>query len=294
MSLTWYELIIKPRIGLDPEWLSDCMSLAGACAVTLSDDADEPILEPPIGSMPLWSKTRLTGLFLSETDRDAALLLLTQQCPPQSFDVTQHELADQDWVRAWMDQFKPMPMGDRLWICPSWEIPPKPDAVNIILDPGLAFGSGTHPTTSLICHWLDQADLRGKTVVDFGCGSGILAVAAAKLGAKRVLATDIDPQAWIATRENAERNHVQIELFEPDAVIEGVDLILANILAQPLIDLEEHFADLLRDGGEIVLSGILQSQVAAVSQAYAKHFVCASPIMKENWALLSAIRRLPF
>ena len=294
MSLTWYELIIQPRGELNTEWLCDCLTLAGACSITLTDDGEEPIFEPPIGTVILWKKTRITALFLNEEDRKAGLMLLTEQSEPDSFSVVQQELADQNWIRAWMDQFKPIHMGKNLWICPSWETPPEPDAVNIILDPGLAFGSGTHPTTALICEWLANSEMKGKTVIDYGCGSGILGVVAAKLGASEVFATDIDPQAFIATKENASRNGVNIKFFEPSDELEKVDLILANILAQPLIELTDRLAKLLKKGGIIVLSGILETQADAVSQAYAKRFKCDPPKMKENWSLISAKLDLPF
>lgn len=269
MTQHWWQLTITPQMGLDADWVGDLLTLSGACAVTLTDAEDNPIFEPDIGTTPLWQRTAITGLFLTEADRDAGLRLLLSQCPPGSFHHSLTDLADQDWVRAWMAEFQPMQMGERLWICPSWETPPQADAVNIILDPGLAFGTGTHPTTALCLRWLDQQEITNKTVVDYGCGSGILAVAAKKLGAAHVFASDIDVQALQATRANADANQVEVDLFEPMQALAPVDIVIANILAHPLQQLAPYLCSLLKDDGYLVLSGILQSQADDVKTAYA-------------------------
>ncbi len=287
MTQHWWQLTLIPKAGLDVDWVSDLLTLAGACAVTLTDAEDNPIFEPDIGTTPLWQRTAITGLFLSEADRDASLRLLLKQCPPGSFHHSLTDLADQDWVRAWMAEFKPMPMGERLWICPSWETPPDAAAVNVILDPGLAFGSGTHPTTALCLRWLDQHDVNLKTVVDYGCGSGILAVAAKKLGAAQALASDIDVQALQATRSNAQNNQVDVELFEPMQTLDPVDIVMANILAHPLQQFAPYLCSLLKHDGDIVLSGILQTQADDVITAYAPWIKVDRVKSQAEWVCIS-------
>jgi ribosomal protein L11 methyltransferase len=180
-----------------------------------------------------------------------------------------------------------MCFGEQLWICPSWHQPPKPDAVNILLDPGLAFGTGTHPTTALCLNWLDQAQVKDKTVIDYGCGSGILAIAAALLGAKKVIGVDIDPQALEATQANAKRNNVQIETYLPDDCPNiTADLVIANILAGPLQTLAPTLVKLSKTKSDIILSGILDSQADAVSNTYQTWFEMQPPTQKEDWIRL--------
>lgn len=198
-------------------------------------------------------------------------------------------LEDKDWERAWMDNYHPMSFGERLWICPSWSEPPQPDAVNIMLDPGLAFGTGTHPTTSLCLEWLDQHDVSGLEVIDFGCGSGILAIAAAMLGAKHVWAIDHDPQALIATRSNATQNHVEakITVGRPDELPDlESELVLANILAGPLMSLAPILATHTKSGGQLILSGLLAKQAREVTEHYQPWFKMEPPHQKEDWILL--------
>lgn len=198
----------------------------GAQAVTFMDAKDVPVYEPMPGETPLWGETEVMGLFDAETD-PAPTIAFFQQIFGEDVGYKVEQLEDKDWVREWMDHFHPMQFGERLWICPSWRDVPNPDAVNVMLDPGLAFGTGTHPTTALCLQWLDGLDLAGKTVVDFGCGSGILGIAALKLGAARVIGIDIDPQAIQASRDNAERNGVadQIELYLPADQPQGENLV---------------------------------------------------------------------
>ncbi len=271
--------------------LSDALSEAGAAAVTFQDNADQPIYEPPIGETPLWSATQVIALFdakTSEADmRTAVQPFITGELPPFKMEAVE----DKDWERAWMDDFQPMCFGDKLWIVPSWHQPPQADAVNILLDPGLAFGTGTHQTTALCLRWLDKADIKGKTVIDYGCGSGILGIAAALLGAERVIGVDTDPQALQATRDNARRNDVTIETYLPDACPQlQCDLLLANILAGPLIQLAPLFAELTYKGSNIVLSGILDSQADIVSNAYQPFFSMQKAQQFDDWMRLSGVR----
>jgi len=199
-------------------------------------------------------------------------------------------LEDKDWERAWMENFHPMSFGKRLWICPSWCNPVEPEAVNLLLDPGLAFGTGTHPTTSLCLKWLDSFNIENKIVIDYGCGSGVLGVAALLLGAKHMYGVDNDPQALIASKENAKRNGLpeeKISLHLPDNMPNiQADIMMANILAQPLINLASHLANLTRPGGSIILSGILEEQAEAVSHAYSHWFQMTTPIADEGWIRL--------
>ncbi len=268
--------------------LSDQLSGCGASAVTFQDNADQPIYEPEIGSTPLWQATNVIALFDADIDIDSLIAQLTQLIAPDPLPKYRIEaVEDKDWVREWMESFHPMCFGEKLWICPSWHQPPEPDAINILLDPGLAFGTGTHATTALCLNWLDQADVKGKVVIDYGCGSGILAIAAALLGAKKVIAVDTDPQALEATQANAERNNVHIDSYLPqDCPDQTADLILANILAGPLQTLVPTLTHLSKPKATIVLSGILASQAQSVSNSYQASFTMDAPTQKEEWIRL--------
>lgn len=277
------------------ELLSDLLSEAGALAVTLQDRGDEPILEPAPGDDRLWSETCVIGLFDADTDSSDILHHIRQALPEGSIgDCRVKRLADQDWERMWLQHFQPMRFGQRLWVCPTAYDAPDPDAVNIILDPGLAFGTGTHPTTALCLEWLDRHDVRGQDVIDYGCGSGILAIAAARLGARRVYAVDIDTQALLACEENAQRNGVAA-LVHPGNPAElparPVDCLLANILANPLMELAETFSRLVRPGGSLVLSGLLTEQEAQVRSRYEAWFDLSTAAHRDNWLCLSGQRR---
>ena len=273
--------------------LSDLLSECGSSAVTFQDNEDQPIYEPEIGTTPLWTATNVIALFDAETDTDLIIRLLTGMLAPETVPNYRIEaVEDKDWVREWMDNFHPMSFGDKLWICPSWHTPPDKNAVNIMLDPGLAFGTGTHPTTALCLNWLAQADVKNKVVIDYGCGSGILAIAAALLGANKVIGVDTDPQALEATQANAERNGVTIETYLPDDCPDEVcDLLLANILAGPLQSLSEHLANLTKAGAPIVLSGILDVQAEDVSQSYQTWFDMEKPVLKDEWIRLVGQKR---
>jgi ribosomal protein L11 methyltransferase len=271
------------------EPLSDAFMEVGACSVTFEDAKDQPIFEPELGTTPIWQHTRVVGLFDAETDTQAIVSSLENLLP--GIAATQYKveaLENKDWVRAWMDQFEPMRFGQRLWIVPSWHTPPEPDAVNLMLDPGMAFGTGTHPTTSLCLTWLDQHAPTGLNVIDYGCGSGVLALAAQKLGAADVRGTDIDPQAIIASEQNAERNQADIDFkLVKDFQADPADLLVANILAGPLKELAPEFIRLLKPGGTLVLSGLLTNQAAELIAFYHQQgFALLEQQDLDDWSLL--------
>jgi ribosomal protein L11 methyltransferase len=291
----WLQLTLE-AIDHDPEQLEDALLLAGALAVTLEDAGDQPVLEPPPGATPLWAHTRVTGLFDAQTDIEVVKGRLRRFLHGSVLpECRLTELEERDWVRAWLEHFHPMRFGRRLWVCPTHQIPPDPTGVTIRLDPGLAFGTGTHPTTALCLEWLDGVPLDGRTVLDYGCGSGILAIAAAKLGARKVWAVDIDPQALLASDDNADENGVEdrIELAGPAALPETltVDVLLANILAGVLVRLASEFSRRVRPGGRLVLSGILEPHVEAVREAFLGDFVFDPIRRREDWVLLDGVRR---
>jgi ribosomal protein L11 methyltransferase len=259
------------------------------------DAEDQPIFEPELNTTPLWSHTHLLALFEADTDADhvlAHLRLLTDAELPEH---THEVIEDQDWERSWMDNFNPMRFGQRLWIVPSWHAAPEPDAVNLLLDPGLAFGTGTHPTTALCLEWLDGQDLAGCNVLDFGCGSGILAIAALLLGAEQAVGTDIDVQALEASRDNAGRNNVPAEkfpLYLPEDLPQvPADVLVANILAGPLVALAPQLASLVKPGGRLALSGILAEQGDEVAAAYADTFELDPIANREGWVRITGRRR---
>ncbi len=266
----------------------------GALSVTLGDAEDEPLLEPPPGESPLWQKTRVTGLFDGATDPDMLRMEIMRSLKGEGCDSLELEvIEDQAWERAWMDAFQPMQFGNRLWICPNGQQAGSRDAVVVELDPGLAFGTGTHPTTALCLEWLDTLDPADQTVIDFGCGSGILAVAALKLGASRAIAIDHDPQALEATAANAKKNCVsdRIEILGSEESPDGrADILVANILAGTLIELEPVIAAHIKPGGRLALSGILAEQAQEVSDAYCADFTMEPPKQLEDWVLISGIR----
>lgn len=293
--MIWYQLILNPSPDDDIEALSDWLSELGANAITLRDRADQPILEPLPGETPLWHETQLIALFDNANTMEITVRALNAHKPHISY--SQENLEDRDWQRACMDDFKPMLFGDRLWICPSWLEPPEPQAVNLRLDPGLAFGTGTHPTTALCLTWLDAHLPAGKSVIDYGCGSGILAIAALKLGASEAWAVDIDEQALTATRANANNNDIECERLHvsmPENLNAPlVDLLVANILAKPLMHLSEHLLSLLKPGGTLLLSGILSEQVDDLTQHYAKHCDILELRQHDGWALVLAAKKNP-
>ncbi len=268
---------------------------AGAASVTLSDAGDDPVLEPGPGETPLWPRVRITGLFTA--DAEPQLIALTMQ---QALVLEQppllhvNPLEDRDWTRAWMDGYQPMRFGSQLWVVPEGFTAPRRDGINLRLDPGLAFGTGTHPTTALCLEWLAAHPPCGQTVIDFGCGSGILAIAALLLGANHADAVDNDPQTLLATIDNAHKNGVaqRIRTYLPEQYRhQPRDLLLANILAGPLLQLAPLFATLVKPGGRLVLSGILGEQVDGLLQCYGADFDFSPPHLRDGWARLDAVRR---
>ncbi len=262
----------------------------GALSITLGDAGDQPILEPNLDEQPLWHETTITALFDGASDVDQLRSQINQSLNQDiSQQLQQQWLDDQTWERVWLEHFRPMQFGSRLWVCPDGERPNTKDAVILELDPGLAFGTGTHPTTALCLGWLDAHEIEGKTVIDYGCGSGILAIAALLLGAKSVLAIDHDPQALQATTDNAKKNGVSDRLtitLPEDAPNIQTDIMLANILAGPLVELAPKLASLINSDGEIILSGILREQAAMVYTAYQPHFNALSKQAQEDWVLI--------
>lgn len=274
------------------EAISDFLEELGSVSVTFMDSQDTPIFEPLPGETRLWGNTDVIALFDAETDMNPILTALQEsQLLEQGFAYKIEQIEDKDWEREWMDNFHPMKFGKRLWICPTWREIPEPDAVNVMLDPGLAFGTGTHPTTALCLEWLDSLDLEGKTVIDFGCGSGILAIAALKLGAKSAVGIDIDPQAILASRNNAEANGVadRLQLFLSDdkPVDLKADVVVANILAGPLKELYPVISQLPKAQGELGLSGILATQAQSVCDAYAQTFELDPVVEREEWCRIT-------
>lgn len=291
--MPWLQLSL-PAGDADPQILADTFDNLGALSVTLQDAADQPLFEPPPGATPLWSQVRVTALFDAGADLDRIRAAVANRFGAACAGRLQIEsLDDRDWVRAWMDGYAPMRFGERLWIVPTGFDAPDPAGVNLLLDPGLAFGTGTHPTTALCLEWLDAHPPVDRVVVDYGCGSGILGIAALKLGAREVWAVDNDPQALVATVDNAERNGVagRVRAVLPgDLPAIAADLLLANILANPLIGLAPRFAGLVRPGGGLVLSGILAEQAAGVSAAYAQDFAMWPAVQREDWVRLEGAR----
>ncbi|MCQ8229258.1 MULTISPECIES: 50S ribosomal protein L11 methyltransferase [Pantoea] len=293
--MPWIQIKINST-GENAETLSDALMDVGAVSVTFQDTHDNPVYEPLPGETLLWGDTDVIGLFDAETEMSDVVAELSQH--PLLGSAFRHkieQIEDKDWEREWMDNFHPMRFGERLWICPSWRDVPDPDAVNVMLDPGLAFGTGTHPTTSMCLTWLDGLDLQGKTVIDFGCGSGILAIAALKLGAAQAIGIDIDPQAIQASRDNAERNGVseRLALYLPHQQPENLqaDVVVANILAGPLRELAPLISVLPKAGGHLGLSGVLASQAESVCEAYADRFALDAVAEKEEWCRITGVRR---
>ena len=277
------------------EMVETAMLDSGALSCTYQDATDTPIHEPAPGTTPLWPDVIVTGIFAQDTDEDIATHLLKSQLSAfTNAEITAEKLQDADWERAWMDDFKPVQVGEKLWVVPTYCDAPDATAVNIALDPGLAFGSGTHPTTQLCLQWLSRVDLQGKRVVDYGCGSGILAVAAAMMGAEEVYAYDIDAQAFQATVENATRNGVADEVticHSDEDIPANIDVLVANILLAPLLELQSRFSMLLKEEGKLGVSGVLSEQIEALASAYATQFRHSETEIREQWALYTAVNQ---
>ncbi|QLJ08804.1 50S ribosomal protein L11 methyltransferase [Pseudoalteromonas sp. JSTW] len=292
--MAWIQIRINANAN-NAEMISDLLMDTGSASVTYVDAKDTPIYEPKLGTVQLWADTTVIGLYDANHDMDSVVAVLKAE--PTLADKLVYkieQLEDKDWEREWMDNFHPIKFGERLWICPSWRDIPEPDAVNVLLDPGLAFGTGTHATTALCLKWLESQDLTGKTVVDFGCGSGILGIAAIKLGAERMIGIDIDPQAIEASRDNAERNGVadKLEVYLPEDQPDfSADVVVANILAQPLKELHEVILGLLKPNGKIAMSGILEEQAQSVADVYAPFLALDEIAVEGEWTRVSGTKK---
>ncbi|CBL46255.1 Ribosomal protein L11 methyltransferase [gamma proteobacterium HdN1] len=290
--MPWLQLKLQTSRELASD-VEDFLQENHSLALTLQDSGDQPLFEPPPGATPLWDDITITALFEAETELAPVVAALQTHFPRISGGIRVEALEDKDWEREWMANYHPMRFGQRLWVVPSWLEPPEPNAVIMKLDPGLAFGTGTHPTTALCLEWLDGAPLQGANVVDYGCGSGILAIAALLLGADHVTGVDNDPQALLATGQNAERNEVaaRLTIVSPERYqASECDILVANILAGPLIELAPKLSNLVRKGGQIALSGILHHQAESVMNAYAPFFLLDPIVQREDWVRISGHR----
>lgn len=307
MTGDWLEVSLRTHRD-EVESFEDWLFAAGALSVTLRDSFDDEdlthaVLEPVPGEVRLWEEVTLVGLFSQETTQPQLQNALYLSAAMSALAVPVHTvstLGEREWERTWLDSFQPMQFGERLWICPTKHSVPDPEAVTIRLDPGLAFGTGTHATTAQCLAWMGAQTSQSitpfneKTVIDYGCGSGVLAIAALMLGASEAWAVDIDDQALIATRSNADQNGVSSKIHVGQPAILGdfaADILLANILFKPLMELLEHLAACVKPGGALVLSGILEEQVEELTISYNKHFEFAPTQAQDGWALMSAVRR---
>ena len=292
MTFAALVLVVKAE-EVDP--LSDALLAAGALSVSCEDGRVEPAAETPhfdeSGESVSWARVKLTALCKVQPEPGQLLL---RACDLAGIAVPIHELRgvpDEDWVAKSREQFAPIRVSEHLWIVPTWRAPPEPDAVNLVLDPGLAFGTGAHPSTLLCLQWLERNIAGGETVLDYGCGSGILTIAALKLGARRAVGVDIDPDAVRTARANARRNDVAGEFLEGCAPLTfTADVVIANILANPLKVLAPMLASRCRHGGQIALSGILSDQASEVESCYSPWIVFAPPAEAEGWVCLSGVK----
>lgn len=292
--MAWHQITVTTHEHLAPK-LADFFDSLGAVSVTYMDAEDEPVYEPAIGETKIWTRTQVIALYELDAEPERIKAQVYAQFPIQDLLDWQYEaIADQAWERAWMEYYHPMKFADKLWVCPTGQEQYETDTVCLTLDPGLAFGTGTHPTTALCLEWLASHDLSGKTVIDYGCGSGILAVAAVLLGATQAIAVDIDPQALTATNDNALKNRVKdkITCYLPEHFTPSeADVVLANILAKPLIELSTPISALVVSGGSLVLSGILHEQSDAVIEAYRQFIDFSPPVRQEDWIRLDGYKR---
>jgi ribosomal protein L11 methyltransferase len=280
--------------SLSAQGAEEACLAAGAAAVTFADARDDAVLEPLPGEMRLWPATRVTALFVGARDAAALLTSLAAALGLEPALIQAQPLAERAWEREWLKDFHALRFGERLWVCPRHERVSAPGAVVVTLEPGLAFGSGTHPSTALCLEWIEARLPAGARIIDYGCGSGVLALACAKLGAAEVHCFDIDPQALIATHDNAEANGVSgvVQVHSrAQSLPRQTDLLLANILARPLCTLAPCFAALVRHGGEVVLAGLMQHEAGEVTEAYAACFDVARFGEREEWVGLCGRRR---
>lgn len=300
MHVKWLQIHITVDQA-QVDFTETLLSSLGAVSVTLDDAENQDLLEPLPGETPLWNKVIVTGIYAEEDDAPIDVATLENFIRAQLPEAPMRSafMEDQVWERTWMDYYEPIQIGEKFWIVPEWLTPPDADAVNIKLDPGLAFGTGNHASTFLCLQWLGRTDLKDKVVIDYGCGSGILAVAALLLGAKKAYATDIDPQAVLATQQNAELNGVlerlEVDLpedFEAKFAGQHADILVANILAGPLMTLAPHFSTLTKADAEFALAGVIEEQLEDVCQVYQQFFdVSAVEKRDEHWCRISGKRR---
>ena len=293
--MAWWQLSVQCRAD-ELEATEDSLLALGAVSITLSDAQDEPIYEPLPGDTPVWQDSIITGMFDAKQELEDLYDHLLKLLPDHQVATARMTiLEEQDWERVHLQHFNPIQCADNLWVVPSWLEPPDPAAINIRLDPGLAFGTGSHPTTALCLDWMAHEDLNHQSVIDYGCGSGILSIAAAKLGAKQVFGVDIDPQAVDASLENSRRNGIKPDLLHISLSskldIDKVDLLIANILSGPLVVLAPKFADMIKPGGKILLSGILKTQVNDIKCAYQSWFDLDPESIREDWVRVTGTRK---
>ncbi len=292
--MPWHQISIITDKQTAPE-ISDFFSEIGAVSVTYMDAEDQPVYEPAPGETRIWPSTKVIALFELDSEPELVKTVLFSQFKNNTLQDWLHEvLEDQTWERTWMEHYHPMKFSDSLWVCPTGQEIIAENTICMTLDPGLAFGTGTHATTALCLEWLASHDLKGKTIIDYGCGSGILAVAALLLGAKEAHAVDIDPQAITATLANAEKNNVldriKCSLPEHFSAFQA-DIVVANILAQPLCELSESISALLKPAGQLVLSGILKEQADSVTSAYQNHNIqIKTPTIQDDWCRLDGLK----
>lgn len=289
----WLELSLTARSEDEAFLLETALELSGALAITYQAADEEEIFEPPVGTTPLWQSTKVTGLYDIDVDRQSVLAALHNSLS-EEYPIAEHLVNDSDWVRAWLDYFQPIRFGERFWVAATEHIIEDKQALVLRLDPGLAFGTGTHPSTAMCLNYLvNKADLAGKTVYDYGCGSGILGIAAALVGAKAVYQTDIDPQALIASADNAEKNQVRdkIHLCENPSEAPTVDILIANILLEPLCFLREQFEKHLKPDTLLYFAGLLERQEADIRARYGDAYEIWRADEREGWILL-ALKRL--
>ncbi len=294
--MAWHQISVITGEDAAPK-VADFFSDIGAVSVTYMDAEDEPVYEPAIGETKIWSQTRVIALYELTADPARIKAQAFERFQQGTLNDWECEaIEDQVWERAWMEHYRPMKFADKLWVCPTGQEQQEENTVCLILDPGLAFGTGTHPTTALCLEWLASNDLTGKTVIDYGCGSGILAIAAVLLGAKEAYAIDIDPQAVTATINNSEKNQVEDKIISclagqfMAAPVEA-DVVLANILAKPLIEMSGQITGLLLEKGELVLSGILAEQAQSVVDAYQPFIGLDENVQQEDWIRLTGVKR---
>ena len=292
--MTWWQFSLNCQAS-ELEKVEALMQELGALSISLCDAGDEPIYEPLPGDNPVWQESVVTATFDGAADPALIKQQLASRLPQHlACEVRQQTLQEQAWDQAYKQHFQPLQCAPDLWIVPSWSTPPDPKATIIRLDPGLAFGTGSHPTTALCLAWLSASNLKDRRVIDFGCGSGILAIAAIKLGAKQVTAVDIDAQAITACQSNMAVNSIgpdRITVARPENINSaGVDLLVANILAGPLVELAPRFASLVRPGGQILLSGILKTQLKALQLSYQPFFELDPASYRDEWFCVSGYR----